>query len=239
MSFSHAASYARVLLKRGPIFCVSNFIQTGWFDLIHRTNTHIPMKPEEYAQRPADFDHGIWYVCSRTDEILNALKIVERMSGRHFPDFQFFDLGSGKGKSLLVYCMQVSGRFLHRPVGIEYDPHLSNIAQKNLHKMGFSEIAEIVVDDARRFRAQCTSERLLLFLYNPFDWSVLGEVVALSQDKETILVYIDPRHEAELLGQGFSIAHSKRGRDPNRNVTILHRAPTKRPASMSMPQETP
>jgi len=190
----------------------------------------MPQRQDEYAGRPADFEHGIWYVCSRTDEVEAALDIVWRRAGDAFLDFQFFDLGAGKGKSILVYCMHLRDQHpRHRPVGIEYDTHLAEIARANLVRMGFGDRADIFADDARSFVSRCTSARILLFLYNPFDWSVLGEVVAKTADRETTIIYIDPQHEDDLIRDGFAIIYRKSGREPNRTVSILHRMP--RPAS--------
>jgi len=226
MKIAQVSSYLRVLLRRGPWFCISNFLQTAWFDLRHRTDTHMPQRQEEYSGRPADFEHGIWYVCSRTDEIHAALGIVRRRTGDTFRDFQFFDLGAGKGKSILVYCLHLGEHEpRHRPGGIEYDPCLVGIARENLERMGFGDRADIFAADARSLVSRCTSPRILLFLYNPFDWSVLGEVVAQIADRETMIIYIDPKHEDDLVRQGFVVVHRKSGREPNRIVSILHRMP--------------
>jgi hypothetical protein len=81
-------------------------------------------------------------------------------------DFTFIDLGSGKGRALLM----ASDFPLRRIVGVEFMPELCNAAEKNI--AGYSSDSqkcrqiESVCMDAQDF--QFPLEPLMVYLFNPF-----------------------------------------------------------------------
>jgi len=92
-----------------------------------------------------------------------------------FRDFTFIDLGSGKGRTLLMasdYCFR-------RIIGVEHLPTLHSIAQENV--TGYKSEAqqcfalEPVCADARTFLFPL--EPLVVYLFNPFPEDVLRQVV--------------------------------------------------------------
>lgn len=93
-----------------------------------------------------------------------------------FPEFTFIDLGSGKGRTL----MMASDFPFRRIVGVELLPRLHSVAQQNLdryrrHNGGPFEV-EFVCRDARRF--EFPLEPLVVYLFNPFLEPVLEAVLA-------------------------------------------------------------
>jgi SAM-dependent methyltransferase len=83
----------------------------------------------------------------------------------------FVDVGSGKGRALIVATFYP----LKKIVGVEYSSELAEICCKNLLKMGLQSKAEVVVCDAAEF---CFPDGdLLVFLYNPFDGVILERVL--------------------------------------------------------------
>jgi SAM-dependent methyltransferase len=94
----------------------------------------------------------------------------------NFPDFTFLDLGSGKGRTLL---MASEYPFRHI-LGVELLPTLHQIAQQNLcdytndSQQCFA--LESVCADATQFRLP--AEPLVIYLFNPFGESALRRVVA-------------------------------------------------------------
>jgi SAM-dependent methyltransferase len=148
----------------------------GWHDRLLGV-FHSPYQPTE----PALFH-----------EMLAALDV-------DFQNFTFLDLGSGKGRTLLM----ASDYPFHRIVGIEVLPELHRIALENLRKYK-SETQkcfrlESVCADA------CTypfpSEPMVLYLFNPLPAEGLAQAInrlALSLEKHprrVLVIYHNPLHE--------------------------------------------
>lgn len=83
----------------------------------------------------------------------------------------FVDLGSGKGRVLIVAAMYPFKRI----IGVEYSPELSVICRNNVQKLSMTEKCEVIVGDAADFKFP--DGNLLVFLYNPFDSVILNRVL--------------------------------------------------------------
>jgi SAM-dependent methyltransferase len=105
-------------------------------------------------------------------EMLDALR---RQFGIDFHDFTFIDLGSGKGRTLLM----ASDYPFHRIVGVELLPALHRITQENLSKYrreGQKSFAlEAVCADASEF--VFPAEPSVLYLFNPLPEAGLRQVM--------------------------------------------------------------
>jgi SAM-dependent methyltransferase len=106
-------------------------------------------------------------------EMLEALR---QQSCSDFHDFVFLDLGSGKGRTLLM----ASDYPFRRIVGVELLPALHQAAQENLSKYrGKSQLCfalESICADATEFSFPV--EPTVLYLFNPFPESGLKKVIA-------------------------------------------------------------
>lgn len=93
-----------------------------------------------------------------------------------FRDFTFVDLGSGKGRALLM----VSDYPFRRIIGVELLPELHVIAEENVRQYSSPRQQcrsfELHCGDARRF--QLPLEPLVVFIFDPFPENVLREVIA-------------------------------------------------------------
>lgn len=102
-------------------------------------------------------------------EMLDALPL-------DFREFTFLDLGSGKGRALLL----ASDYPFRRIIGVELLPGLHCVAQENLRNYkGAAQrcfALESICADARDF--QFPNEPLLVYIFNPFLESILQQVVA-------------------------------------------------------------
>ncbi len=125
-------------------------------------------------------------------EMLDALNIT-------FEDFTFIDIGSGKGRTLLM----ASNYPFQRIVGIELLPELNRVAQGNLEKYK-SEAQrcfqlESLCTDARQFAFP--ADPLVLYLSNPLPRAGLAQVIenlerSLEEHPRKIRVlYHNPIHE--------------------------------------------
>lgn len=142
------------------------------YDWDHRVNTtsaavgwrdrllgvfHSPYQPTE----PALFH-----------EMMDA---VRQQPNFHFADFTFVDLGSGKGRTLLM----ASDYPFHRIIGVELLPSLHAIAKQNLAEYKSESQQCLAVEslcaDAANFLFP--AEPTLLYLFNPFPEAGLRRVL--------------------------------------------------------------
>jgi SAM-dependent methyltransferase len=95
--------------------------------------------------------------------------------GIEYSQYTFIDLGSGKGRTLLM----ASEYPLHRVLGVELLPELNQIAQQNIREFNGDQRkchrVESVCQDARFF--EFPQEPLLIYLFNPFLESGLAQVI--------------------------------------------------------------
>lgn len=120
----------------------------------------------------------------------------------NFPEFTFIDLGSGKGRVLL---MAADYQF-RRIIGVELLPELNRVAQQNLHRYKtatqkcFNLQAEC--GDAREF--QFPAEPTVLYLFNPLPQSGFVQMLrnlesSLQQTpRKVYVIYHNPLLEDEM-----------------------------------------
>jgi hypothetical protein len=176
-----------------------------------------------YGDIDYDFDHGVnttWAAPSlalRLREIFTRGKyqpseprlfheIVERLPIA-YDCFTFLDLGSGKGRTLLM----ASDYPFRRIMGAEIIPELHAIALENLKRYRsdtqkcFS--LETWLGDARQF--PFPPEPMVVYLFNPFPADILREVLqhlrkSLAENpRETYVLYHNLAHEAVFLELGL------------------------------------
>jgi SAM-dependent methyltransferase len=136
-------------------------------------------------------------------EMMHALAQHTKIN---FNRFIFIDLGSGKGRTLLM----ASDYPFRRIVGVELLPSLNEVAQQNLaqyHNDSQKCFAmESVCADATTF--PLPDGALVIFLFNPFPESGLRRTIANLEDsldahpRPTYVVYHNPQLEAVLNQSG-------------------------------------
>ena len=139
-------------------------------------------------------DHGVFYHPAHPKflfELFNSLKI-------DFPSYTFVDLGSGKGRALLV----ASEHPFAEIVGVEFAAELHEIANRNIQsyrsKTQKCKNVSSVNVDAAEFEIPLTP--LVLYLFNPFRPAVLIPVLQRlqrsldSHPRDVILIYAAPFH---------------------------------------------
>jgi len=133
-----------------------------------------------------------------TDSVLfhEMIAAVSVQPDFDFREFTFIDLGSGKGRTLLM----ASGYAFRRILGVELLPALNQIAQNNLaHYNNPCQkcfAMEAVCADATAFLFP--PEPTVLFLFNPFPESGLRSVMAnlvrslLEHPRKVFVLYHNP-----------------------------------------------
>lgn len=111
-------------------------------------------------------------------EMMNSLDV-------RFDEFTFVDLGSGKGRTLLM-AAELGFR---RVIGVELLPELHEVAARNVVHL---TNVETICLDARDY--EFPDEPLVLYLFNPLPESALENVVAKLRDfqKPLRIIYHNP-----------------------------------------------
>ncbi|MGB8064645.1 MAG: class I SAM-dependent methyltransferase [Candidatus Sulfotelmatobacter sp.] len=132
------------------------------------------------------------------------VEALQQTADLNFAEFTFIDLGSGKGRTLLM----ASDYPFRRIVGVELLPALHHIAQQNLAQYKSDSqkcfTLESICADAAQFNFPAGP--LLIYLFNPFPESVLRRVLANlrcaldESPRAAYLLYYNPQH-ADLLAQ--------------------------------------
>jgi len=116
----------------------------------------------------------------------------------HFEEFTFVDIGSGKGRVLLLATEFPFRRIL----GVEIAERLHEIAERNIRNYLNSASSlkcmnvETVCGDAASF--QLPDDRCVLYLFNPFEEEVMSKVLVNIQEslkkspREIYIVYRTP-----------------------------------------------
>jgi Histone methylation protein DOT1 len=170
-----------------------------------------------------DFDHGVnttWSnvgLKTRVREIfsgepyqpIEADQFHEMMAavGVESSNFTFIDMGSGKGRALLL----ASDYPFRRIVGVEILPELHAIAEDNFRRYKSDKQKcfrlESWCGDARAF--EFPSEPTLLYLFNPFFEPVLRDVLAKLEKslqdhpRKFVVLYANPISEHIVSGAAF------------------------------------
>ena len=104
------------------------------------------------------------------------LQTLQQTANPNFADFTFIDLGSGKGRTLLM----ASDYPFRRIVGVELLPELHRLAQQNLAQYKSDSqkcfTLESICGDAAGFNFPVGP--LLIYLFNPFPEAVMRLVLA-------------------------------------------------------------
>ena len=165
------------------------------FDRRHGVETagNIPLRA--FAIDPQLAAGGNAYQPANEEDLETAIELLPIDRGR----FDFFDLGCGKGKALIV-----ASRFNFRSLtGVELIENLSQAAETNLRRLGINRVS-IFTMDVRSFRF--SGSHVLIFMFNPFDASVLDKVVENlknHQNSETWIIYHAAVHSQVLKRSGF------------------------------------
>jgi len=163
---------------------VIDVTQDHVFDCIHRVDTAGAALPT--------VKEGQGYKGSLPHLVRKVLKEL----GVCYQDYTFVDLGSGKGRTLLI----ASGFPFRRIIGVEADPCLDAIARLNLARYRTRHqkcnLVTSVCADVRDF--ELPADPLIIYLFNPFTEKVIRKVLANVQDslrrkpRPVFMVYLRP-----------------------------------------------
>jgi SAM-dependent methyltransferase len=220
-----AENYWRMFRSRGIRLPITYFFEAQLFDLIHGTDTHNWIPKEIYDDRPENFEHGGLYMCSWTKEIRSAFNILRHMLGPEFEEYCFVDLGCGKGKVVLCWAIELRKRGLkQRLLGVEYYKPLIDVATWNQRVLGFTGDISFKHGDATEIDYSRIGQKIIIFLYNPFNEVIFENVLSRLDQVRPVIVYSNPVHADLACSLGYKVIWKKEDWHPNGNTLILSRS---------------
>lgn len=171
--------------------------KTSWFDEKYGVDTDAWVEVEDLGVASDSRTFAYNYAPSPTKiwEEAMALLNIEHSA------FTFIDLGSGKGRALLLAAAYP----FRRIIGVEFSAALHSIAMRNLEMYSGPRRCpqvQCVCDDAAEF--QFPEGPLVILLYNPFLGEIMRRVVRNIEEAVTnaprpiYVVYINPVHRESL-----------------------------------------
>lgn len=215
-------SYIRMFKKRGILTCVHYFFQNHLFDILHGTDTHKRILKKNFKNKKLkNFKYGVLYMSSWTWHFNKILNFLSLLLGKNLKSYNFYDIGSGKGKVLILI-----GKFLRKKninskiYGIEYDKNLFKISLKNLSKFKFNN--KIYLKNIEATQLKTKFKNSIIFLFNPFGKKVLKTFLKKNQLPSNIIIYTNPVHNNLFLKNNFKIIKKFEGFHPN-NTTYIYK----------------
>lgn len=151
------------------------------WDRAHGTDTEQFVVPDA-----GDVCGGNWIAGHRYQGI-SPVDFIQALEGfeEDLRRFAFVDLGSGKGRAVLMAAL--SGRFRYA-VGVEYAASLCAVAEANRTALGvrLDCPVKMVREDAADFIPPFGP--VFLFLYNPFGVDLMARTVQMWTDKRPLIV---------------------------------------------------
>lgn len=170
-------------------------VRDVFFDWRHGVETTAPVAlPELTDVDPSIAAHAVHYEATSVAKFARAMGIL----APRYASRSFIDLGSGKGRVLLLAAL----RPFRRVIGVEISPALHAQAQANAaafaRRNPRARAVECVCADASEY--EMPEGDLVVFLYNPFDATLLDKACSrllaniARNPRELDLVYVNPVH---------------------------------------------
>lgn len=191
-----------VYRNRGIKFTWIYFVQLVLFDIKNSTNTFMR---KEYVT----YKDGIHYVGIFTSTLKKIKDHINKLSQNN--NFDFVDLGSGKGKPILYLSKSfLKSNFL----GIEIDKELHDIAIKNKSIINNQNI-KFINDNCLNFKTYLNpNNNLIIYLFNPFGIKTFKSILNQLDDinSNILIIYVDPVYHDLVKEFGYKELISYKGR---------------------------
>ena len=187
-----ALRFRRVLAQRDARYDADHSVDTTSFVDLKKLSIASPNRR-----------HAVPHIATDPEEFARAMAMLPI---RH-EEFTFIDLGSGKGRALLL-----AAKFpFRRLIGVEFARELHETAEANLLSLrnpdGTRPHFHLHCMDATEF--EFPAEPLVLFLYNPFGSEIIARVAQRLLDSYSVrpramyVLYINPFHLEPWRALGF------------------------------------
>lgn len=216
--FGTMQTYKNLISAKGIKLAYAYFINCHLFDLTNKTDTHLMVSKNELNVAPEKLKDSLMYMVSWSstlDKSFNHIKKNFKLS-----NFEFIDLGSGKGKAaLMARESEIVGKSGEKYFGYDFDNSLIEIAKLNSIIM-FGDDGKFSTLDVREIQWNSHSNSIVIYMYNPFTKEVMVDVLRALRKKKIILVYCNPVEHSTIQNFGYRLHQKYIGWHPNLNCNI-------------------
>jgi SAM-dependent methyltransferase len=199
------------------------FFDSHLFDLLHNTDTTLRLVKNDHIDIPKNFDRGTYYMASLTSEVKDIFRFLYKEIPQ-FNEYTFIDIGCGKGKVIFTWKLELRKISNDQMVlGVDYYSPLIEIAKSN-HMAIFGDQGYFAHCDIDSLDVSMISDKLILYLYNPFDEVMLENLIQRIHVVDCFIIYVNPIHNEIIKKNNFTIVHESLGFYPSQNVLIFRRS---------------
>jgi CelD/BcsL family acetyltransferase involved in cellulose biosynthesis len=209
-------------LVRGPLALVARFSRDvagvakqrwtaargRWFDWRNRVDTDTRIAVAELRIDSRLARHAVHYEATSIPKFEHAMRLL----GHRADGFTFVDLGSGKGRVLMLAAL----RPFRRVIGVEisrrlHDAAVGNVAAFSARYRNKSAPIECLCADASAY--ELPEGDLAVFLYNPFDAALLAQArdrmlaACARSARKLCVIYVNPLHHVLFENDEFTCDH--------------------------------
>ncbi len=189
--FPYLRRFTNALKIRGWIIAA----EALWYDVRHNVRTRAD-KSEEELSLTGDLSRGFWY---RPVRPATARALLDDLPIASYADYTFVDVGSGKGRMLLM----AADYPFRRIAGIEFRKDLHDTAIDNVrHYRSFKGKTErppieCINIDATSY--EFPNGNLVLYFFNPFNEEVMGKILnrldlsLMQNPRDVLLIMLYPQ----------------------------------------------
>ena len=186
-------------------------------------DTHLWVPREFESWSLPNSSHGTIYMASQTKDIKKSFVAVHQLLGKEFESYDFLDLGSGKGKVVLLWQILCGKKKIKQSIrGIEYSEALVEISRANFVSLFKRPAGDIFVcEDVTSFDFSVLRDRIIIFLANPFDDLIILKVIEKIKSKKVLVIYAIPTHIEVFKESGFSEVQKLKNNCLGREFNVL------------------
>ena len=217
LSFRYYLDWIKIK-KRNFYARFRRFKEAILFDIINGINTSSRVEKKDLHQQDEYFETNNLYVVSQTSQVKLALNKLIKID----PDvlnFNFYDLGSGKGK-VLILAYRIGFKKIF---GVEISKELHELCKLNLKKL---KINDIVLINKNALDLNILKDNSVFYFYNSFEKKILDIVLnniyntLRNNNKSGYIICNDLKslinnHRFQLDNQKFSLIFKQNETTPN------------------------
>jgi len=215
----------KMYLSRGLKLPIMYFLENLLFDITRGVSTHQYLQADELHVDGDNAKHSVLYMSSWTSVIRNSTKkAVELLLRSNDEPVSLVDVGSGKGKVLLVWEEMFNARSEFSILGIEFSKILSSVCKKNLDIVDAKK-SDIFEGDVMDFCFKNMNKNIIFYMYNPFNSVLMDKFLIkvraeIPAEANILFIYNNSVHDDLMEKAGVKEIVSKKSWHPNGQYKI-------------------
>jgi len=195
------------------------------YDITRGVSTHQYLQAEDLKIVGPNAKHSVLYMSSWTRVIRKSTReAVSALYSLNQGPISLIDVGSGKGKVLLVWEEMYKNRKKFSILGVELSPILSALCRDNLQKVD-AQNSKLYEGDVLDFHFETLNSNVIFYMYNPFDQVIMRKFLhkvksLMPKTSNVFIIYNNSEHHDCLIEIGATEMINKKSWHPNGQYRI-------------------